>query len=41
MIGEAMTFNFANNCMMMPMHMAMTMCEVCMFQKSDAFHLAS
>ena len=36
-----MTYRFANNSMMMPMHMAAAMCEVCMFVMSDAFHRAS
>ena len=36
-----MTFILAHNSMMMPMHMVMAMCDVCMFQKSDAFLQAS
>ncbi len=39
--GENMTHIFANNSMMMPMHMAMAMCDVCMDLKSDAFRRAS
>ncbi len=36
-----MTYIFANNSMMMPMHMVLAMCDVCMLKKSDAFHRAS
>ncbi len=36
-----MIYRTANNSMMMPMHMVMAMCDVCMFVRSDAFHRAS